>query len=64
MRMKKNLAAPSGSMFGLPTLSGLASRPLVAAARLSALASSYLYSYFFFYSYRRSFADRPGEASA
>ena len=21
------------------------------------------YSYFFFYSYRRSFADRPGEAS-
>lgn len=31
-----------------------------------ALASSCLYSffYFFFYSYRRSFADRPGEASA
>jgi hypothetical protein len=25
---------------------------------------SFCYSYFFFYSYRRSFAVRPGEASA
>jgi hypothetical protein len=38
----------------------------ISGPSLFALASSCLYSffYFFFYSYRRSFADRPGEASA
>jgi hypothetical protein len=35
-------------------------------ARASAFRASYLYSYFyfFFYSYPRTFAVRPGEASA
>jgi hypothetical protein len=38
---------------------------VILPAFLSALRASYLYSnfYFFFYSYRRSFAVRPGEAS-
>jgi hypothetical protein len=38
----------------------------LAAALLSSFRASYLYSflYFYFYAYRRSFAVRPGEASA
>jgi hypothetical protein len=37
----------------------------VLASSLTLLvSSSATFFYFFFYSYRRSFADRPGEASA
>jgi hypothetical protein len=41
-------------------------RTALAAALLSTFRASYLYSflYFYFYAYRRSFAVRPGEASA
>jgi hypothetical protein len=46
---------------------GARSGSAIAQAKLlSSLRASYLYSflYFYFYAYRRSFAVRPGEASA